>query len=80
MHMFLAIGGEKVAEQNSDDSEEVEVLLMSIYEVKQLVKYNKIMQSLHMNCIMYALARLEDWSLKLPLPINSVNIVVFIAY
>ena len=58
--MLLAIGGEKVAEQNSDDSEEVEVLLMSIYEVKQLVKYNKIMQSLHMNCIMYALARLED--------------------
>jgi len=58
MHMFLATGGEKVAEQNLDDSEEVEVLLMTIDEVKQLVKDNKIMQSLHVNCIMYALARL----------------------
>ena len=60
MHMFLATGGEKVAEQNLDDSEEVEVLLMTIDEVKKLVKENKIMQSLHVNCIMYALARLEE--------------------
>lgn len=64
MHMFLATGGEKVAEQNLDDSEEVEVLLMSVDEVKQLVKENKIMQSLHVNCIMYALARLEAISIN----------------
>ena len=60
MHMFLATGGEKVADQDLDDSEEVEVLLMTIDEVKELVKENKIMQSLHVNCIMYALARLEE--------------------
>jgi len=60
MHMFLATGGEKTAEQNLDDSEEVEVVLMTIEEVKQLVKENKIMQSLHANCIFYALARLEE--------------------
>lgn len=60
MHMFLATGGEKVAEQNLDDSEEVDVLLMSIDEVKSLVKENKIMQSLHVNCIMYALMRLGE--------------------
>ena len=60
MHMFLVMGGEKVAEQKLDDSEEVEVLLMSINEVKQLVKDNKIMQSLHVNCIMYALLKLEQ--------------------
>ena len=60
MHMFLATGGEKVADQDLDDSEEVEVLLMTIDEVKALVKENKIMQSLHVNCIMYALARLEE--------------------
>ena len=60
MHMFLATGGEKVAEQNLDDSEEVEVLLLSINEVKQLVKDNKIMQSLHINCITYALMKLEE--------------------
>ena len=60
MHMFLATGGEKVADQDLDDSEEVEVLLMTIDEVKELVKENKIMQSLHVNCIMYVLARLEE--------------------
>jgi hypothetical protein len=58
--MFLATGGEKVAEQKLDDSEDVEVVLMTIEEVKQLVKENKIMQSLHVNCIFYALARLEE--------------------
>lgn len=62
MHMFLATGGEKVAEQNLDDSEEVEVVLMTIDEVKDLVKENKIVQSLHVNCIMYALARLNELS------------------
>lgn len=60
MHMFLATGGEKVAEQKLDESEEVEVEFMSIDEVKQLVKENKIMQSLHVNCIFYALERLEE--------------------
>lgn len=60
MHMFLATGGEKIAEQNLDDSEEVDVELMTIDEVKQLVKENKIMQSLHVNCIFYALAKLNE--------------------
>jgi 8-oxo-dGTP pyrophosphatase MutT (NUDIX family) len=60
MHMFLATGGEKVAEQKLDQSEDVEVELMTIDEVKQLVKENKIMQSLHVNCIFYALARLDE--------------------
>jgi 8-oxo-dGTP pyrophosphatase MutT (NUDIX family) len=60
MHMFLARGGEKVAEQNLDESEEVDVLYMSIAEVKQMVRENRIMQSLHVNCIMYALERLGE--------------------
>ena len=60
MHMYLATGGEKVAEQDLDHSEEIEVMLMTIDEVKQLLKENKIMQSLHANCIFYALAKLEE--------------------
>jgi ADP-ribose pyrophosphatase len=60
MHMFLATGGEKVAGQTLDEEEDVEVLLMSIDDVKGLVKENKIMQSLHVNCIMYALLRLGE--------------------
>lgn len=60
MHMYLATGGEKVAEQELDHSEEVDVLLLSVDEVKQMVRENKIMQSLHVNCIFYALLRLGD--------------------
>jgi 8-oxo-dGTP pyrophosphatase MutT (NUDIX family) len=60
MHMFLATGGEKVAEQELDETEEVEVALLSIEEVKELVRKNKIVQSLHVNCIFYALDKLGE--------------------
>ena len=60
MHMFLATGGEKVAEQSLDEAEEVEVVYYTIAEIKQLLKDHKIMQSLHVNCIFYALARLGE--------------------
>lgn len=59
MHMFLATGGEKIAEQNLDQSEEIEIKLLSIEEVMQLIKENKIMQSLHVTCIFYALMQLN---------------------
>jgi 8-oxo-dGTP pyrophosphatase MutT (NUDIX family) len=60
VHMFLATGGEKIAEQKLDELEDVEVVIMTIDEVKQLLKENKIVQSLHVSCIFYALARLEE--------------------
>lgn len=58
MHMFLATNGEKVADPQLDDLEDLEVVLYSIEEVKILLKENKIMQSLHANCIFYALNKL----------------------
>lgn len=60
MHMYLATGGEQVADQSLDEEEEVDVLVMTVDEVKQLVREHKIMQSLHVNCIMYALERLGE--------------------
>ena len=58
MHMFLARGGEKVAEQKLDETEDVEVVIYTIDEVKQLVKEHKIVQALHTACIFYALEKL----------------------
>lgn len=58
MHMFLATGGKKVAEQKLDDTEDVEVLIHTIEEVKQMIKENKIVQSLHVTTAFYALAKL----------------------
>ena len=59
-HFYLATGGEKTAEPDLDHSEEIEVLLMTIDEVKDLVRKNKIMQSLHVNGIMYAFMKLGE--------------------
>lgn len=60
MHMYLATGGEKIAEQSLDEGEEVDVLLMTVGEVKQLMREHKILQSLHVSCIVYALERLGE--------------------
>jgi len=58
MHMFIAKGGKKVAGQNLDATEDVEVLIHSIDEVKQLLRENKIVQSLHCTTIFYAMGKL----------------------
>lgn len=58
MHMFIAKGGRKVAGQNLDATEDVEVLIHSIDEVKQMLKENKIVQSLHCTTIFYAMEKL----------------------
>ena len=58
MHMFMAKGGKKIKEQELDHNEEIDVLFYSFDEVKQLLKDNKIMQSMHAACLFYALNRL----------------------
>jgi ADP-ribose pyrophosphatase len=60
MHMFLAKGGKKVAAQKLDGNEEIEVALFEIDELKQLLKENKIVQAMHVTCIMYALEKLNQ--------------------
>jgi ADP-ribose pyrophosphatase len=59
-YMFLATGGKKVQAQQLDDNEEIEVVLLPLAELKQLLKDNKILQSLHANCIFYALLHLNE--------------------
>ena len=63
MHMFLATGGEKLHEIKLDDAEDVETILLDLGVVKNLVKENKIIQSLHVNCILYALLHLKEATL-----------------
>ena len=58
LHMFLATGGKKVAAQQLDPNEEIEIILMGIDELKQLLRENKIVQSMHVTCIMYALEKI----------------------
>jgi ADP-ribose pyrophosphatase len=58
LHMFLAKGGKKVAEQKLDSNEEIEVMELTIDELKNLIDRNKIVQSMHVTCIMYAIKKL----------------------
>ncbi len=60
LHMFLAKGGTKVAAQSLDENEEIEVILLDIDELKQLLRENKIVQAMHVSCILYALERLGE--------------------
>ncbi len=58
LHMFLARGGKKVSVQQLDENEEIDILLLSIDELKELVKENKIVQSMHVCCILYAFMKM----------------------
>ena len=60
LHMFLAKGGKKVAEQALDGNEEIEVELLSVKDVKKLIKENKILQSMHVSCLLYGLEKLGE--------------------
>ena len=62
MHMFLARGGKKVDEQKLDHNEEIIVELIPIEELKKLVRENKIVQSMHITCILYALEKIGQLS------------------
>ena len=60
MHMYLARGGKKVASQHLDGNEDIEVMLMTIDELKDLLRQNKIIQAMHVTCMMYGLERLKE--------------------
>ena len=62
MHMFLARGGKKVSEQKLDHNEEIIVELYSIDELKKMVRENKIIQAMHVTCILYALEKIGELS------------------
>ncbi len=60
LHMFLARGGMKVAEQQLDANEEIEVLSVTMDELKQLLRDKKIIQALHVACLHYALEKMNE--------------------
>ena len=59
MHIFLAEGGKWQNVQQLDAGEDIEILLLSVDEVKGLLKENKIIQSMHVTALMYAFEKLK---------------------
>jgi ADP-ribose pyrophosphatase len=60
MYCYLATGCELTHAQHFDENEELEVLLVSMEELKTMLRENKILQSLHVSGILYALLRLGE--------------------
>lgn len=58
-HTYLMQGGKKVQEQNLDDTEEIEVFLVSIDDAKQLLLDNKFGQALQASALFYAFHKLN---------------------
>ncbi|HEV8284932.1 MAG TPA: NUDIX hydrolase [Chitinophagaceae bacterium] len=60
MHMFLATDGKKTHDQNLDHNEHIDVELYGIDQLKTFIKENKIIQAMHVTCIMYGLEKLGE--------------------
>ena len=59
MHMFIATGGKLVQEQQLDHNEEIEIFYASFEELFQLIEEKRILQSMHMSTIFYAMRYLD---------------------
>ena len=59
-YLFLAQGGKKTSVQKFDKNEHLELEKISLQELKRLFLENKIVQSLHANCIFYALREMGE--------------------
>lgn len=64
--LFLATGGKKVSEQELDHNEEIEVLEVEMETLIELLQTNQLLQSLHTNCVFYALVKLGYLSYTKP--------------
>jgi ADP-ribose pyrophosphatase len=60
MHFFLATGGKRESEQELDSNEEIEICLLKLNQVKELLRNQKIMQSMHVTALLYALEKLGE--------------------
>lgn len=58
LHMFLLTGGKKSQEQELDHNEEIDVLVVTLSEFKQMLSENRFIQSMHITNIFYAFLKL----------------------
>jgi 8-oxo-dGTP pyrophosphatase MutT (NUDIX family) len=61
--LYLATGGKKIAEQQLDYNEEIEIKLFSLEEVRKMLMNNEIIQAMHATCIFYGFSKLAELNL-----------------
>jgi ADP-ribose pyrophosphatase len=62
-HLYLAMGGRLEQQQKLDPNEEIEVCLYTFEALKQLLRENGVVQSMHIAAFFYAFQRLGYFSL-----------------
>ena len=62
--LFLATGGKKVSGQQLDHNEEIEIVLVTAAELIDMLIKQEIKQSLHVNCIFFALMKMGKLRLQ----------------
>jgi ADP-ribose pyrophosphatase len=58
-HLYLARGGKKIAAQQLDHNEDIELFTMPVEEFRSMLYKNEIVQSLHMACVFYAFQKMD---------------------
>jgi ADP-ribose pyrophosphatase len=58
--LYLATGGRKVAEQQLDFNEEIEIKFFKLEDVGQMLMNNEIKQALHASCLFYGFGKLGE--------------------
>ena len=58
--LYLATGGKKIKDQQLDANEEINIILKSLEEVKEILNQSKIIQSMHALCLFYGFAKLKE--------------------
>lgn len=58
--LYLAIGGKKVAEQQLDHNEEIEIKHFALEDVRQMLMNNEIVQAMHATCMFYGFRKLDE--------------------
>jgi ADP-ribose pyrophosphatase len=59
--LYLATGGKKVASQKLDHSEEIELKLVPLDEVREMLMRNEFKQAMHAACLFYAFNKLDSF-------------------
>ncbi len=58
--LYLVTGGVKVATQQLDHNEEIELQLFSLEDVRSMLMKNEIKQALHATCLFYGFSKLDE--------------------
>jgi ADP-ribose pyrophosphatase len=59
VYFFLALDAEKIAPQNLDGTEEIEVLLKPLEELIAMAKHSELLQSMQVSAVFFALAYMD---------------------